>query len=438
MSQTPAILKLLLVALGLGLAFFWGCERNRSPSPPAGQTVASQRAAVRLTVLVVDDPELAAGVSLLRGEWAERSGGELVVQEMTLDELLDAEQLTADLIIYPSRHVGTLVSRDWLRPVRDSVLQDDEFSFDDLLPLVRNEVMRYGGQVVAVSLGESPLVLAWRGDVESVPHTWQRLDKQLPPQTNDSEWVVELIARAACYADPRYRAELLFDSETMAPRLTSPVMVRTLEEIVARTGGTDDALPRSRITWPTARDLQAGEPWHFAALPQSDTVFDVLRERWEPESLEQAPTVLGFAGRSASVTASSRNATSSFKLLGWLTRGEIAARLSSRSQATVWFRNSQSSRAERWLDGRGSDDVATLVPRLLSSGDCFLLPRVPGIDRYLAALNHAVGQAVRGELSPTEALDSATDKWERLTDGLGKDAQLQAYHRHLGLVETGP
>ena len=151
-----------LVAIGVGLAISWGCARN-DPSPAVKPGVTpTPRAAVQLTLLVVDDPELAAGARLLRGEWAERSGGELVVQEMTLDEMLAAKQVTADAIVYPSRHVGTLVARDWLRPVRDSVLKSDDFALGDLLPLVRNESMRYAGRFFGVSLGEPPLVMAWQ------------------------------------------------------------------------------------------------------------------------------------------------------------------------------------------------------------------------------------------------------------------------------------
>ena len=58
-----------LVAVGLGLLFFAGCEKQE-PLPAESATVVTPRAAVRLTFLVVDDPELAAGAKLLRGEWA--------------------------------------------------------------------------------------------------------------------------------------------------------------------------------------------------------------------------------------------------------------------------------------------------------------------------------------------------------------------------------
>ena len=429
-----------LVAVGLGLAISGGCERNATPSAAEPSDVVTPRAAVRLTLLLVDDPKLAAGARLLRGEWAERSGGELVVQELTLDELLAAQQVTADAIVYPSRHVGTLVARDWLRPVRDSVLRDDAFAFDDLLPLVRNQAMRYADQVYAVSLGEPPLVLAWHsedGTVASAPDTWEKFDQLPPSEASENHLAVELIARAASYVDRRNRAELLFDPETLVPRLTSPPVVRALEAMAARSSRGDGAAARARFTWPTATGLAGDEPWQFAALPRSDTVFDTIRQQWQPQWDDEPMAVLGFAGRSVSVTTSSRNATSAFKLLAWLASGDTATQLSSRSHATVWFRQSQSSQADTWLVDRGGGEVAALVTRLLSSDNSFLLPRLPGIDRYLAALNEAVGQSVRGELPPAEALESASEKWNKLTDGLGPSQQLLAYRRHLGLDAIG-
>ncbi|MCH8840839.1 MAG: hypothetical protein IH831_09240, partial [Planctomycetes bacterium] len=356
---------------------------------------ATPRAAVQLTLLVVDDPELAAAARMLRGEWAERSGGELVVQEMTLDEMLAVRQFSADAIVYPSRHVGTLVARDWLRPVRDSVLKSDDFALGDLLPLVRNESMRYAGRIFGVSLGEPPLVMAWQTPPTSdavalLPDTWEKLDRLLPLETSEDDLAAELIVRAASYVDRQHRAELLFDPQSMAPRLTSPPVVRALERMVARSNRTDRTAARARFTWPTAGELEGESPWQFAALPRAASVFDSIRDRWEPQPGGRPLAVLGFGGRLVSVTRASRNATSAFKLLAWLTTGNTATQLSSRSQATVWFRNSQKVQAHRWLADRGGEQVARLVTRQLSSDSFYLLPRIPGIDRYLKSLNGAV------------------------------------------------
>ena len=401
---------------------------------------ASPRAAVQLTLLVVDDPQMALAASRLAGEWAERSGGELLIQEMTLDKLLSAQEIVADAIVYPSRHVGTLVSRQWLRPVRDSVLRREDFALGDLLPLVRNESMRYAGKIYGVSLGESPLLFAWqtpnKESLVPLVKTWENLDQLSPLAAVESELAAELIVRAVSSVDRQYRAELLFDAQTMTPRLTEPPIIRALQHMVARFSQSTNESLQVRITWPSAEGLASDSLWRFSALPRTGSVFDALRERWQPRATGSPLTVLGFAGRTLSVTRGSRNASSAFKLLAWLTTDEVATQLSSRSHATVWFRGSQRRQAKRWLGGRGGDELVGLVTQQLTSESFYLLPRIPGIDRYLDSLEKAIVQAVGGERSPVEALEAAADQWEALTETLGQEKQRRAYRWHLGLAEA--
>ena len=151
-----------------------GC-RDTAKSEVDESHVVSQRAAVKITVLVVDDGELAQAIKLLAGEWSERSGGELTVEEISLDGLLAAEKPAADVVIYPSRMLGEFVMRGWLRPVRQSVLADPALAWGDFLTAVRDQVVRYGGEVYALPLGEMPLVMAWGGELpEKLPTTWEQ------------------------------------------------------------------------------------------------------------------------------------------------------------------------------------------------------------------------------------------------------------------------
>ena len=101
--------------------------------------------------------------------------------------------------------------------------------------------------------------------VASLPDTWEKLDRLLPLETSEDDLTVELIVRAASCVDRQVRAELLFDPQSMAPRLTSPPVVRALEQMVARSNRTDRAAARVRFTWPTAGELKGEPPWQFAA-----------------------------------------------------------------------------------------------------------------------------------------------------------------------------
>lgn len=463
-----------------------GCQEQR-PAGGKGQQAPQARPVVALDVLVIDDPEVAAGIHRLRGEWAERSGGRLLVHEWKMADLIDAmakpePSLPADVVIYPSRAVGTLVAGDTLRPVRKAVLADPRLSLADLLPAVRNREIMFGGQAIALPLGSPPLMLCFNPQMltklhGAVPATWEdyrqlasKLQQQgkpcvLPLLGNAA--AVTLLARAAGYADRGGGDGLLFDAATFAPRIAEPPFVRALDEIVEELAPHGHALEQSlscdfagavaevaagraviAFGWPGASRSRAAEVATgvaaskvgvgFAELPRAKQVFSTTREQWIANRIETPVTLLGAAGRLASVTTASRNAVSAFKLLTWLCSGKTATQISSRSPATLWHRGSQLGNAGRWLgqanEATHSDQraIARTAAEALSRSDCVQIPRIPGIDQYLAVLGAAVRRAASGE-NPEAALQQTAQAWEKITQQHGRQRQHTAYRQHLGL-----
>jgi len=438
-----------------------GCGKKKPVKSANEPKPSTPRAAVKLTVLVVDDPEIATGINLLRGEWAERSGGQLKVEECSSQELLADEELSCDVIIYPSRYLGTLVEREALRPVRQSILQDEQFNFSDILPLIRNRVLRYGGEIYALSLGEPPLMLAWDGEVpveenEGQSILWSECDRLSRARGKDSNlkkikdsWAVELIVRAVGYSSRQSDTALLFDPQTLEPRLSEPPFVRALHDMVLleQRENSDEDGSSIRLSWPTAipattsaansgssANSEDESVVSFFAVPLADEMYDRGLGIWNSdEETNESPTCLGFAGRMASVSRSSRNAASAFKLLKWLTSGYTATQVSRRSDATLWFRESQISQSNKWLRGRNvSDGVSLIATRLLSGENAYLLPRIPGIDEYLESLDKVVASVLLGDLDEEEALGAVAASWQAITESYGRERQRQAYRRHLG------
>ena len=428
----------LLVANTVCFAILLGCDSDKPKSSDKPVSPPNARAAVELTVLVVDDPKLAEAVNLLRGEWAERSGGNLVVQETGWTDFETQEHVAGDVLIYPSSLLAELVARNYLRPVRESMLRDPAYAYEDLLPLIRNEVMRYGGKTFSISLGEAPLMLARPAlseDSEDKSRqgtlTWESLDEHHRNTLDGKDLVAELIARAAAYTDPQRRSELLFEAKTMRPRLSAEPMQRALSAMLA--GAASDAkAPAFQIACPTNSFLEQSRGFVLSPLPPARDVYDSLREKWEPRKTGSAFAVLGFSGRMASVTASTRNATSAFKLLSWLGSGSASRELSSRSQYTVWFRNSQRRQSNRWMQLPRNDYLTPLITKILSEDDCYQLPRIPGIDQYVEILRKTLANSKQGS-QVSVLLEEAAQNWEQLTDTLGRERQQQAYRYHLGL-----
>lgn len=451
MRKTPRFLACAAVAC-LAIA---GCEKKQAASPSEGQPAAS----VTLRVVVAEDAQLANAISRLRGEWGEQSGGEMQVVQAVGDP--NGEQFpAADLIVFPSRRLGELCEAGSLRPMRPSALASEVFDAADLFPAVRDHLMVYGQRVMALPLGCPVPLLAWNDEgppVASWDEVSERFSKfgawagELPSSAYPRRGYL-LIACAACYGGSNSSA-LLFDAPSMKPRLTEPAMVRAATEIAALFALPAEqppdlsglaSLPRQKaaVLWPM-RNVAASN-WdaaRVAPLPGATEVYDRLEHEWR--SVDGAPrrvALLGTSGRLIGVTAASRNAASAFRLAAWLAGSQNAPQLSRASPGVAACRLSTGRVPDDWIAGRqpvvGKQVSAALVDSL-NSGRVWQVPRIIGVDRYLAALDEAVVAIAGGEVAES-ALAVASGKWEALTDEIGRDRQRLAYRRHLGIDRYDP
>jgi multiple sugar transport system substrate-binding protein len=94
---------------------------------------------------------------------------------------------------------------------------------------------------------------------------------------------------------------------------------------------------------------------------------------------------------------------------------------------------------KRWIDASGgqrsASNIAFSLEATLRRETCLVVPQIPGIDQYLAALAAAVEKALRGEASAADALGRAAQEWDMITHRLGRDSQRRAYLKHVGIVE---
>ena len=111
--------------------------------------------------------------------------------------------------------------------------------------------------------------------------------------------------------------------------------------------------------------------------------------------------------------------------------------MASSSPAATLFRQSHRADPRRWADRQASADAARAyvdrVAQTQSRKDCLMALRIPGANRYMAALDAAVHEAVLGKKPPGEALAGAAQAWRQITSELGVAAQQQAYQQSLGL-----
>jgi hypothetical protein len=273
--------------------------------------------------------------------------------------------------------------------VRSNVLESADFNADDLFPLVRQELMKWGGQVMAVPLGA------------------QMVASQVAVDQRPS---LLLLARAAPEVVTRSQLGVLFDLETMKPRITEPAFVGAFSELVAahegngRSNGDDE--PSSGLS---------------------------LQGKGDRESLVP---VIGYGDRLAAVTASSRNAASAFKLLEWLARSDTSSQLARAGDGVLPVRRSLVSSA-KWYDSGLTDEqreeLAKSLEAAMTSEQALVVPRIPGVDEYMTALNDAVNSTTNDRVFPHAALEAAARQWEEITDARERGKQREAYLKHLGI-----
>ncbi len=472
--------SLLVGALASGLL---GCHETSSTPADADKP---KQAAHPVRVIVVDDPPLAAA---LTREWKARMETELQLQEMTVEQLESARQLIGDVVIYPSACLGTIAQRDLIAEPTTSAYEDEQYAQRDVFELQRNAEVRWGQQPMAFSFGSPQLVLAYRADLFRKlqllpPATWPdyqqcairltaaELGELAPAQGKSWSAVCEplstgwagtvLLARAASYASHPSQFSVAFDYVTMEPLIAGPPFVRALEELVAATQlGPVDADKMSpedarrlilgghvamAFCW-LSHSTSTGEPFPladgvemgFAPLPGADTAYNVGEKLWTSSDSDRPVQVplLAVAGRLGSVVKNARRPREAADLLALLTGKEWSERLSPESTATTLFRQSQTRKSQVWTDPalpvEASDQYAKVVSATQSLPIHLFALRIPGRQRYLAALDQAVVAARAGEKSPADALTEAAAAWSAITQELGIESQREAYTRSLGL-----
>ena len=462
-----------------------GCSSSPSNPPKADENLPLSGVKVKLAV--VGDPEMGAAIGRLQGEWNSQTGAEFQILQISETELGEpvSKNFPADAVICDPRFISVFAEQKMIVPVPASLQNSAQWA--DILDLLRNQGVAWGGQVAAVPFGSPVFVVYYRVDLleklnRKLPQTWaeyQELAKLLSgmkqstaesPLFGTAEplgpgWAgLVLLARAAPYAKHRDNYSTLFNIKTMEPLLTGPPIVRALEELVAAAKlgppeafESDPAAVRAAfwqgkcgmaITWPSAASrnpadqaalaVQSQIPVGFFDLPGSNKVYNINNQTWETRLEDENTRVpfLNLAGRVGMVGKQSSQQDAAFKLLIWLSSQQNSPQISPASRATTLFRHSQLTQPMMWVEKAVPPAAAAKYADLTSKTfhvEQWLAFNIPGREEYLAALDEAVQSAVRGGVSPADALNTAAKRWQEITEKRGVDRQRSAYLHSLGL-----
>lgn len=421
------------LAVAAALVALSGCPDASRDSQRATAPPAPEPDSLTLSIAVGDDPLLRGAIDLLNGEWREATGGRfqtVAVPDWTAPGVLDQ----ADLVVFPPVLMGQLSEGGSLRPVRSSVLQDPEVAAGDYYPAVRDRVLSYGGVVMALPLGCPPPLVAIPAELAQAgrPIGWQDLRVDAASQASGLTLAERFLAQAAAYGYSPARESLLFQPESMAPRLSAPPFRRALQRM--RDAGEGPAwvlLPE--------RDAKRSGVAAVAPLPAAAEVYDPLSDAWSPAPAGgQHVTLVGARGQLIGVTSTTRNAAAAFRLLSWLASKNNSRSLATASPRVGNVRQSLGRLPDDWVGSgdRGlAREVATAADASWRNEKQYGIPRILQVDRYMQVLNEAIAAALQSGDPAVGALDEAAQRWDAITDEVGRDRQREAYLRHLGVLQ---
>ena len=516
------------VGLALAAGLLGGCGTPAKEPAAAGPRFRG----VTVVVAAVGEADVLPTVVAQRGEWQASRGATCEVRESPVGP---SETAGAHVLVFRGDRLGDLVDAGALAVLPKSVVQPpakpddgadapsepatppgespaDALQFSDVVPAFRDQVSKYGKDRVALPYGGSALVLAFdrtafdrpenreaaraAGLTLEPPKTWRDLDglakffhgRDLDGDGRadsgialalgaDAEGVGDAtyLARAAALGQHRDHYSLLFDADTMRPRVTTPPFVEALEGLVALKAfgppgveGFDAEAARKAFREGHAALLidraERAASWGLveknkdkakaqgraprsigvAQLPGSGRVYEPSRKLWEDVKSPNRPSYLPFGGGwlvAVAASAKGRDREAAVDLATYLVSPETSSRVrADRDFPMLPVRTSQV--AQGLPDPRSAPGVeprpwADAVAKTLVAPRVVPGLRIPGADGYLADLAAARVDAAKGEPA-ADALKRAADAWDARTKSLGAARQAWHYQRSLNNLVTAP
>ena len=271
-------------------------------------------------------------------------------------------------------------------------------------------------------------------------------------------------SRATAYAKHPDDQAWLFDIDTMKPRVNNPAFVRAIQDVIdtlpyappdqinadGNTTGFSQFLggTGSMCSWwgdigsnaKTSDSSVIGDVCGFDILPGSDDVYNAATGQWDtlPDGPSYAPNN-AYIGWGIYVMNSVDSDPVKQKA-AW----SVAAHLGGKD-LSLWaaaypsgfqpYRQSHFN-IEEWV--AAGYDEAFITDYLNSQADSYnhpnaaIEPRIPGIFQYYSRAEEILAEAYAGNIDAQTAGDNMAAAWDEITDGIGRESQIQLYQAALG------
>ena len=333
---------------------------------------------------------------------------------------------------------------------------------------------------------DADLAAAWKAEGHegdwAVPKTWQKVQevtkflKGKKVGGQDAYGYLDPIkgwggfgfyflgSRATAYAKHPDDKAWLFDVDTMKPRVNNPAWVRAIQDVI-------DALPSepadqlnadpgttgfqqflagtgSMLSWwgdigsnaKTSDSSVVGDVTGFSILPGSDDVYNAGTGAWD--KLASGPNYapnMAYIGWGvyvmARVDADPVKQKAAWSAAAHLGGKDISLWCAAYPSGFQPYRQSHFDIKE-WV--AAGYDEAFITSYLNSEADSYnhpnaaIEPRIPGIFQYYSAAEDELSKIWAGGSTAQEGADKIAAAWEKITDGIGRDKQIELYKASLG------
>ena len=332
---------------------------------------------------------------------------------------------------------------------------------------------------------DADLAAAWKAEGHegdfAVPKTWQKVQevtkflKGKKVAGQDAYGYLDPIkgwggfgfyflgSRATAYAKHPDDKAWLFDVD-MKPRVNNPAWVRAIQDVI-------DALPSepadqlnadpgttgfqqflagtgSMLSWwgdigssaKTSDSSVVGDVTGFSILPGSDDVYNAGTGAWD--KLASGPNYapnMAYIGWGvyvmARVDADPVKQKAAWSAAAHLGGKDLSLWCSAYPSGFQPYRQSHFD-VKEWVTA--GYDEAFISSYLASEADSYnhpnaaIEPRIPGIFQYYSAAEDELSKIWAGGSTAQEGADKIAAAWEKITDGIGRDKQIELYKASLG------
>jgi len=407
-------------------------------------------------------------------------------QQEIEDKLMQAvatDTYLADLVAVLSNDSADVWGSGFCVPVPEEVLGDESMGWDDVLPIYREKVLDYNGEIFGMPFdGDTHHLMflhtilddtdnqakfesqfGYALDPDRGPKTWEE-HRNYAEFFTGWDWSGDgtpdfgfahmmkrgdtafwgFISRASSYAKHPDDPGFFFDLETGDPRINSPAFVRALTEwkeelawgpagmasygwteVIQASQGLKSAM---NIGWDgTVMQVEASQAKgmaSFSVLPGSYEVYNAKEGAWESMAEINYAPYLAAGGWQISVAKKSESPAAAWDLAKHFTNKEMGNRFCFEGYRNP-IRTSEVTDPKPWMEGplQFSERSATTYIRALDETmnhpNLILDLRIHGWTQYRDAVELAVSQALADEASPQQALDDCATSWRAITDRLG-------------------